>query len=157
MIELLDRQKENVITFWHATQDDESERLFPRSVSSLEDALALFEASHAPDATSFGKIICVDGQYIGDVWIYGMDAHVEKMAMLSIVIFDKTCWGKGIGTAVVRAFCETCLATYKIKKIGAFVYAHNARMDKALTKAGFINKERFVEDGIESLYYEYMP
>ena len=154
MIELRKRTKENVEIYWNKTQDEEITRLFPRSVSSLEEALNLFEKSKVDGATSFGQSIYIDDEYIGDIWIFGIDQIDEKMAMLSIVIFEKDYWGQGIGTNVISDFCLNCFNKYEIERIGAFVYADNIRSTKALEKSGFKKMESFVENGVESFYYE---
>lgn len=117
-------------------------------IESLKGALKLYNESYQEGATSFGQTVYVDDKYVGDVWVFGIDEQDEKMAMLSIVIFDKTYWGKGVGNEVVREFAKVCLSKFDIEKIGAFTYAHNERAINALEKAGFDLIERFVEDGI---------
>lgn len=76
------------------------------------------------------------------------------MAMLSIVIFDKKYWNKGIGTSAIRKFKSTCFKKYDINKIGAFTYTDNVGSLKILQKSDFIIKESFVEDGIKSIFLE---
>lgn len=154
MIELRERTRDNVEVYWNKIQDDEINRLFPRSVNSLEESLILFEKSKNVGAKSFGMTIYNDDLYIGDVWVYAIDQSEEKMAMLSIVIFDKRYWGQGIGTYVISDFCKKCFDKYEIDKIGAFVYASNVRSINALQRSGFKKIENFIEQGIESSYYE---
>lgn len=152
---LQDRKEENVRIFFEQTQDAEIQSLFPFTVNELEKALQLFHDSQKPEASSFGQIIMAEDQYIGDVWVYCVDEEDEKMAMLSIVIFDKDYWKKGIGTEALKAFIPTVFEKYKIDSIGAFTYAHNIGSQKALIKAGFAEEERFVEDGIESVFLSF--
>lgn len=154
MIELRDRSREHVIEYWNKTQNEEIEKLFPRNISSLDEALYLFEESQKVGASSFGQTIYINELYIGDIWVFGIDEINEKMAMLSIVIFEKTYWGQGIGTEVISKFCKVCFEKYKIEKLGAFVYESNIRSIKALEKSNFEQIESFVEDGVASYYYE---
>lgn len=152
IIKLDKRCREHVEIFWHRTQDDELKSLFPFTVSSLEEALQLYEGSLEEGARSFGEIIVVDDVYVGDVWVYGIDEVEEKMAMLSMVIFDKSYWNKGIGTEVVRLFMNHVSERYKIHSLGAFTYCSNIRSTRMLEKNGFIVEETFVEDGVESVF-----
>lgn len=148
------RTKDHVVTFWDKTQDKEITRLFPQSIESLEEALILFEKSLNEDTKSYGKVIYFDEEYIGDIWCYGIDEKNEKMAMLSIVIFKKELWGKGIATQATKAFVEDTFYKFNLEKIGAFTYSNNCASIGVLLKAGFLEIEQFVEDGIESKYFE---
>jgi RimJ/RimL family protein N-acetyltransferase len=91
------RTLEHVKIFWEKSQDEEIERLFPFNRGTLSDAIKLYEKSLKPSGRSFGEVIYMDDKYIGDVWCYGIDEAGEKQAFVSIVIFDKTYWDKGIG------------------------------------------------------------
>lgn len=153
-IMLKTRTREHVMTFWNKVQDEELKRLFPFSIESLEKALILFEDSLKEDALSYGKVIYFEGKYIGDVWCYGIDESNEKMAMLSVVIFKKELWGKGIATEVLKVFIGEVFNKYDIEKIGAFTYSNNYGSIGLLKKVGFSEIETFVEDGIESVYFE---
>lgn len=148
------RMKDHVITFWEKTQDEEIQQLFPFSIESLEDALKLYEESLKDGALSYGKVIYYGNKYIGDIWCYGIDEINEKMAMLSIVIFEKELWGRGIASQVTKDFIKEVFSKYKIDKVGTFTYAFNDRSIILLEKAGFTKVETFIEDGIESIYLE---
>lgn len=76
------------------------------------------------------------------------------MAMLSIVIFEKELWGKGIGAQATKDFIKEVFNKYDLEKIGAFTYAFNHRSIGLLEKTGFSKIEIFIEDGIESIYLE---
>ncbi len=153
-IMLKTRTKEHVMIFWNKTQDEEIKRLFSFSIESLEKALILFEESLKKDALSYGKVIYFGGNYIGDIWCYSIDESNEKMAMLSVVIFEKELWGKGIATEAAKTFIKEVFNKYNIEKIGAFTYSNNYGSIGLLKKVGFSEIETFVEDGIESKYFE---
>lgn len=140
--------------FWERTQDEEIRRLFPFSIESLEEALILFEESLKEDALSYGKVIYFEGRYVGDIWCYGIDESNEKMSMLSVVIFEKDLWGKGIATEATKVFAKEVFNKFDIEKIGAFTYSNNYGSISLLEKAGFIKVDTFVENGIESEYFE---
>lgn len=153
-IMLKTRMRDHVVVFWERTQDEEIKRLFPSSIKSLDEALILYEESLKENALSFGKVIYFQNRYIGDIWCYGIDENHEKIAMLSIVIFEKGLWGKGIGTEAAKAFIKEVFNKYNIEKIGAFTYSNNCGSISLLEKVGFIKADTFIEDGIESKYFE---
>ena len=104
------RTAEHVRIYWEKTQDEEIRKRIPLQDISLEKALRQFEASRQPDATSFGMCIEADGDYVGDVWCYGIDEAEEEMAMFSFLIFEKRLWGKGVGSQAARLFCQEVLS-----------------------------------------------
>lgn len=148
------RTCEHVKIFWEKSQDEEIERMFPFNRSTLDDAIKLYEETLKPGARSFGQVIYVDDKYIGDIWCYGIDEDDEKQAFVSIVIFDKTYWGKGIGEHALKQFCQLVFERYAINKLCAFTYKDNKRSIGPLESAGFKKIEDFVEDGVLSCYYE---
>lgn len=153
-IVLKTRMKDHVVVFWEKTQDDEIKRLFPFAIKTLDDALVSFDESLTEGALSYGKVIYYNEQYIGDIWCYGIDESNEKMSMLSVVIFEKELWGKGIATKAAKDFICEVFNKFNIEKIGAFTYSNNYRTIGLLEKVGFLKIETFVEDGIESMYFE---
>lgn len=153
-IMLKTRTREHVMIFWDKTQDEEIKRLFPFSIESLEKALILFEESLKEDALSYGKVIYFEGKYIGDIWCYSIDEDNEKVAMLSVVIFEKEQWGKGIAAEATEAFIKQIFNKYDIERIGAFTYSNNYRSIGILKKVGFSEIETFIQGDVESKYFE---
>lgn len=153
-IQLKPRTAEHVKVYWERTQDTEIRSLIPIGSLSLEESLRQFEEAQRPGASSFGRSVSVDDTYVGDVWCYGIDEQDEKMAMFSFLIFEKSLWGKGVGSAAARLFLAEAFSRYAIEKMGAFTYADNFASLGALKKAGFQEAERFEEDGRLSVYLE---
>lgn len=153
-IVLKSRIRDHVEVFWKKTQDEEIRRLFPFRTESLEEALILFEESLKEDALSYGKVIYFEGRYVGDIWCYGIDEISEKMAMLSVVVFEKELWGRGIGTEAAKIFVKEVFDKFDIEKVGAFTYSNNYGSIGLLEKVGFVKVDTFVEDEIESKYFE---
>lgn len=154
-VALIPRTAEHVRIYWKRIQDEEIRKRIPLQSLSLEETLAQFEASRRPGAGSFGMCIEADGVYVGDIWCYGIHGDDEKTAMLSFLIFEKSLWGKGAGSEAARLFCQEVLSRYGIRRLGAFTYAENIGSPKALEKAGFLEKERFLEEGKLSVYLEW--
>ena len=154
-ISLEERTAAHVSIYWHKTQDREIKALLPSSAQSEEQALELFRKSRSPESTSFGKVIFVDGQYVGDIWCYCIDEKDEKSAMLSYCIFEKTLWGQGIATGAAKLFLQEVFRRYNIEKIGAFTYSSNTASIRAMEKLGFHFVEEWEEDGVSSSYFEF--
>ena len=153
-IELRERTAGHVRVYFERTQDEQIERMLPRSVESLEQALANFEATLLPGAASFGRTIYADGRYVGDVWCYCIDCEQSPNAMLSYCIFDKALWGKGAATEAVGLFLQQAVERFSLCSVGAFIFADNKASIRVLEKNGFAVQESFVEDGRESVYLE---
>lgn len=153
-VELRPRMLEHVITFWEKSQDEEIEKMIPLNRGTLDDAIALYEETLKPGARSFGQVIYADGSYIGDVWCYGIDEIHVMLAFVSIVIFNKAYWGRGIGKHALQQFCQLVFERYTVTKLCAFTYKENSRSISALESAGFHMVEEFEEDGVLSCYYE---
>ncbi len=153
-LSLAERTRRHVEIFWEQTQDPQILEMFPSSTKSLSQAISLFEESLQDEAKSFGRIILADHRYIGDIWCYCIDEENEHHAMLSIVIFDKAYWTKGVASSVIPLFLEDVFSRYRIDSIGAFTFASNLASRKALQNSGFSELESFIEDGQESVYLE---
>ena len=72
-ITLAPRTAAHVSIYWNKTRDEEIRRLLPSAAQSEEQALERFRQSLLPGASSFGRIILVDGRYVGDIWCYCID------------------------------------------------------------------------------------
>lgn len=154
-LSLATRTRKHVEIFWEQTQDPQIQKMFPSSTKSLLHAIKLFEESQHDKAKSFGRIILADNIYIGDIWCYCIDEDDEHHAMLSIVIFDKAYWKKGIASRLIPLFMKEVYSRYRINTVGAFTYASNLASQKALQKAGFQALDSFLEAGRESVYLEH--
>lgn len=146
---LLPKKIEDVATFWNGTQDDEIQEMFPFDVKSLDEAIENYSKYSTDESTSFGRCIQIDEKYIGDIWAYCIDAET-KSGFLSIVIFDKSYWKKGIGSRVMSEFISILRQKYDLTKIEAYTFSKNIASIKCLEKVGFITTEDFEENGIWS-------
>ena len=153
-IELLDRTRENAEIYFYKTQDEEISEMLPSVNTTVEQALAAYDKACLPGAASAGKSIYWEGRYIGDVWCYCINGDETPNAMLSYCIFEKNLWGRGIAAAAVEMFLQYAGEQFSLRSMGAFTYVDNIGSIRVLEKNGFVCKERFVEDGRESVYYE---
>jgi len=151
-IYLKDRLIDHVITFYEASQDPEIKKMFPSSIKSQDQALALFQASKQPGASSYGQVIYCGDTYIGDVWIYAIDRQA-KHAMISFVIFDKSYWGRGLASKASELFISKVKEDYDLDKLGAFTFADNLGSIGVLSHLGFKCVDTMTEGDRHSFYY----
>ncbi len=152
-IELRDRTADTVIIYFRSIRDPEVRKYLPQKAQTESDALADFEKTQQPGATSYGRTIYVDDNYVGDIWCYCIGSD-EPNAMISYCIFDKSCWNKGIATESLRMFLAEIAERFGLRSVGAFTYSANESSIKVLLKNGFVDAETFVENGMESKYFQ---
>lgn len=152
ILELRSRTADTVITCFRKTRDPKVRRYLPQKAATEEEALADFEKSQQPGASSYGRTIYADGSYIGDIWCYCIRPD-EHHAMVSYCVFDKTYWGKGVATKALQLFLNEIKEKFGLKSVGAFTYSANAASIHVLRKNSFADAETFIEDGIESKYF----
>ena len=153
-VSLRTRTADSVRIYFEKAQDPEIKAVLPQKAQTVEEALADYEKTLEPDATSYGLTILVGGRYVVDIWCYGIDPSDEPNAMLSFCIFDKASWNQGIGTEAVAAFLQKATAQYGLRSIGAFTFSDNMASRRVLEKNGFRLMEEFEEDGRLSCYYQ---
>ena len=153
-IALHERTAATVAAYFEKTQNPAIRKTLPQKAKSMEEALADFAKTQLPGATSYGRTIYADEQYVGDVWIYGIDRNDTPNAMLSYCVFEQELWGKGVATEVVRLFLKETQRKFGLLTVGAFTYAENIASIRVLEKNNFELVEEFVEDGVISHYYQ---
>ena len=155
IITLETRTADSVRTYFEKANRPEIKQVLPQKAKTVEEALADYEETLLPNATSFGQTVYVDGKYVGDVWCYCIDMDDEPNCMLSFCIFELEYWSKGIATSAVNMFIKNVCERYNVKTIGAFTFAHNNASIRVLEKNGFVVIEEFEEDGVLSKYLQY--
>lgn len=73
---------------------------------------------------------------IGTVSLFEINSH-HKNAQLGILIGDKSYWGKGVATEVIRELATYAFTELGISYIGAEVEEGNIPMKRVFEKAGF--------------------
>ena len=153
-IELHARTEEHVRIYFEKSKAPEIRAVLPQKATSEEEAVENFRNTQKPGASSYGRTIYADGVYIGDVWCYGIRQEEEPDAMVSYCVFEKPYWNHGIATKALEYFLEELVVKFELKSIGAFSYAENCASIAVLQKNGFGVLERFVENGVESVYLQ---
>lgn len=153
-VELKERTEAHVRTYFARTRDPEIQALIPQTAQSVEQAVADYEKTLLPGATSFGRTVYADGIYVGDIWCYCIDLEEEPNAMISYCLFEKALWGNGIATEALKQFELEIVPRFCLKSLGAFTYWDNIPSIRVLEKNGFGKIEEFTEDGRRSVYYQ---
>lgn len=153
-VELKERTEHHVRTYFEKVQDAQIQAMLPQSAATVEQALENYRKTLLPNTTSYGRTICVDGVYAGDIWCYCIDHDEEPNAMLSYCLFEKNLWGKGITTEALRQFLADVVPRFGLRSVGAFTYSANAPSIRVLLKNDFAEVEAFMEDGVLSKYLQ---
>lgn len=156
-IRLEERKEEHVRIYFEKTKDPQIRRMIPQSCRTVEEALEAWKEQQAGLTGSFGCTVYADDTYVGDVWCYGIQKEEVPHAMVSYCIFEKKYWGKGIATEALKLFLQEIAGRFQAETVGAFTYAGNQGSVRVLEKNGFVQLEKFTEDGVESFYYEKRP
>ena len=154
VITLGERTAETVRIYFEKANRPEIKKVLPQKAKTVEEALADYEKTRLPGATSFGQTILADGRYVGDIWCYCIDMEDEPNCMVSFCVFELESWSKGIATAALKLFIEAIRTKYGVKTIGAFTYANNLASISVLEKNGFSVMEEFEENGVLSKYLQ---
>ena len=92
IITLKTRTADSVRTYFEKANRPEIKQVLPQKAQTVEEALADYEETLLPNATSFGQTVYVDGKYVGDVWCYCIDMDDEPNCMLSFCVFELEYW-----------------------------------------------------------------
>ena len=149
------RTAETVRIYFEKANQSEIKAVLPQKAQTVEEALADYRETLLPNASSYGRTIVANGNYIGDIWCYCIDVNEEPNAMLSYCIFEKAYWSQGIATEAVAMFLKEVQAKYALSTMGAFTFSDNFASIRVLEKNGFAELEELLEDGRESRYFQY--
>ncbi len=88
--------------------------------------------------TMFSFSICLLGEEraIGNVTLRGIERE-NGSAELSIVIFDKSRLGRGLGTDALSCLVDFGMGELRLERIYLHVFDYNARAKRSYEKAGF--------------------
>lgn len=83
------------------------------------------------------------------MWCYAIDKF-RREAFVSILIFNKKLWGKGIGQKALELFLYTVRTKFGIHTMKLYSYESNKRAVNCFRKSGFTIGKRFDENGVWS-------
>lgn len=99
------------------------------------------DCSRNPDSLFFAVRLRAGDKHIGNIKLHGIN-RIHHSAEVSIMIGDKSCWGKGYGQEAIRLLCDYAFCTLKLNKLSAECYANNPGSLKTFKKAGFKEEGR---------------
>lgn len=130
----------------HPSDDD------PRPPSPEQAAATLERWLASPRADVQRVLFCLraGGAPIG----FGDIAHLEPdhgRGALGLVIGERALWGRGYGREALEGLLRVCFERLALRRVGAQVYATNARSLRLFEGAGFVRegalREHVVKDG----------
>ena len=107
---------------------------FQQTFQSVEDYVITNEKS--PNSILFGIWDAKSETHCGTVRLHGIELQ-HFTAYIGICIFDKTFWGKGLGSRVISAITEWAMKELKIRWIEASIYSDNVASQKVFLKSGY--------------------
>jgi RimJ/RimL family protein N-acetyltransferase len=116
---------------------------------SLESCRQYFKSIQSSPHGFYAIVAKDTGTHIGNLTIT-VDLN-NQVADISIMIGDRTFWGKGLGSETFCALVEQLLHTGQFRKVTAGTMAANTRMLKLFEKAGMKmecrRKDHYLLDG----------
>jgi len=134
------------------TNDPELARLLNRSRRVTPDEhRAWFDRLAERADARFFAVELPDGRHVGNVWLADINP-LHRKAEMRIVIGDRDCGRRGIGTEAIARLCDLAFADLGLQRIYAYVLEINPRAKRAFEKAGFavegvLRRDRSTEDG----------
>jgi RimJ/RimL family protein N-acetyltransferase len=115
------------------------DRSRPVSDASHEQWFASLQSS--TDTVMFA---CESGEeHVGNVWLWGIDWRNHK-AEVRIVFGAQQ--GRGLGTEAVRLITQYAFERLNLRRLYAYVLAHNPRARRAFEKAGYVAEGTLRQD-----------
>lgn len=130
--------------------DPEIARLIDRAgpVTTAEHEAWYRALVSSPSAAVFAVDRLRDGALIGVVWLY--DIHPRhRRAEVRVVIGDKSVWGGGYGTDVLRVLVRIAFGPLQLEKLWADVLVTNPRGAGAFERAGFKREGLLLGDRVQ--------
>ncbi len=113
--------------------------VLPVGESSLESMIESIYKCPYPTNIVFG--IEHDGRLVGVVSLDNIN-WVSRNAYLSIGIYDKSVWGRGIGKEATKLILKYAFEYLNIHKVNLEVYEYNERAIRLYESLGFVQEGR---------------
>ena len=117
----------------------------PLSLAQVERRIAGLADEQGKDAYSFLICLADDDRPIGEAMLMDID-RVNGSAAVGIFIGEPDEWGKGYGTAAVRALVGFGFAELRLERIWLEVGTDNPRAIRSYEKAGFTREATLRRD-----------
>ncbi len=132
-------------------------RFTTHSIDSLKDFVN--SMNNSENNILFAIIDKSSDKHIGNIKL-GNIHPVHKYADIGLIIGDKNCWGKGIGTKSIQLVTDYAFNKLNLRKVIAGVYEYNIGSIRAFEKCGFkrayVKKDTYFFEGnyIDAIVFE---
>lgn len=117
------------------------------SLQTVESCRAFIEQCNADEGSYlFGVFLKETGLHIGNIKI-GFINKVYQRGQLSLFIGEKSCWGKGFSSELVKAVTRYGFETLGLHRMEAGCYEDNLASLRVFLKAGY-KVEGFLRDQV---------
>jgi RimJ/RimL family protein N-acetyltransferase len=120
----------------HYYDDDGPELTEPEPMERTKRRLERITQCADEEAIHFGIHLKPDEEFIGHCMIASIDSH-NKSCQLGITIGEKAQWGRGLAREAITGMIRACFKELELNRIGAEVYAFNARSLRLFIGLGF--------------------
>jgi len=112
-------------------------RFFPQSVENIKNYVE--KMSRKNDEIFFAICLKNDNEHIGNIKI-GPINWIHRRAEVSLVIGNKSCWGKGYATKAISLITRYAFDILNLHKLTAGCYKDNIASYKAFSNVGFVEE-----------------
>jgi len=102
--------------------------------SSVSDFVAADRCSSS--SVLWGIWTTDHASHVGTVRLHGIE-HRHGTAHIGVCIFDRRCWGQGLGTAAIKAVTSWALDTLGLRWIEAGAFEPNFQSRRTFLSAGY--------------------
>jgi [ribosomal protein S5]-alanine N-acetyltransferase len=123
-------------------------RFYPQTIDSIREFVE--GCAKDPDTLFLAVRDSGMGKHIGNIKLHRIN-RTHKTAEMSIMIGDKSFWGKGIAAEAITLLSDYAFKMLGLHKLTAECYATNMGSRKAFEKAGYVlegtRREQYICDG----------
>ena len=139
---LVDNDSEGPYSTWFNDAEvckGNSHHIYPHSINDVLDYIKSVNRDH------FQLILAIvdlkDESHVGNI---GLDKinHINRTADLTIIIGDKSYWGRGYGKEAASLICNHGFFVLNLNRIGCGTFENNARMRKLAKYLGMVEEGR---------------
>jgi ribosomal-protein-alanine N-acetyltransferase len=107
------------------------------TVQTIETVAAFVNTNRQDtDSVLFGIWLHAKSSHIGTIRLYEINQHLHN-CFIGICIFDKSVWGRGIGTNAIKAVTKWAHVEMNMHRIEAHAYLDNTASIRSFEKAGY--------------------
>jgi len=112
-------------------------RYIPRSLQNIREFVERMDGNQ--DEIFLAICLKEDDRHIGNIKL-GPINWIHRFGDVSLLIGEKGCWGKGVGTEAIRVLTAFAFDVLNLNKLRAGCYGDNTASARAFMKAGFVQE-----------------